>query len=122
MATCDALRALVATGRLAQAACDELIADYRYLRRVEHRLQMIDDEQTHTLPEDPDRLAHLARSEEHTSELQSLMRTSYAVFCLKKKNTNQLSNRLRRSIHNQNWNRWNFIQSQISEQSQYEHY
>src|SRR3546814_8140822 len=28
----------------------------------------------------------VARSEEHTSELQSLMRTSYAVFCLKKKN------------------------------------
>src|SRR3546814_3718951 len=28
---------------------------------------------------------HLARSEEHTSELQSLMRISYAVFCLKKK-------------------------------------
>src|SRR3546814_2876596 len=31
------------------------------------------------------------RSEEHTSELQSLMRISYAVFCLKKKNTNQHS-------------------------------
>src|SRR3546814_713484 len=30
----------------------------------------------------------LVRSEEHTSELQSLMRTSYAVFCLKKKNKN----------------------------------
>src|SRR3546814_5482874 len=29
-----------------------------------------------------------SRSEEHTSELQSLMRISYAVFCLKKKNTN----------------------------------
>src|SRR3546814_8793550 len=29
--------------------------------------------------------AGLERSEEHTSELQSLMRTSYAVFCLKKK-------------------------------------
>src|SRR3546814_5660570 len=29
----------------------------------------------------------LIRSEEHTSELQSLMRISYAVFCLKKKNT-----------------------------------
>src|SRR3546814_2188972 len=29
-----------------------------------------------------------ARSEEHTSELQSLMRISYAVFCLKKKNDN----------------------------------
>src|SRR3546814_10238506 len=32
-----------------------------------------------------------ARSEEHTSELQSLMRTSYAVFCLKKKNNNNTS-------------------------------
>src|SRR3546814_8486930 len=31
------------------------------------------------------RPAHSRRSEEHTSELQSLMRTSYAVFCLKKK-------------------------------------
>src|SRR3546814_10801722 len=29
------------------------------------------------------------RSEEHTSELQSLMRISYAVFCLKKKNSNK---------------------------------
>src|SRR3546814_5738954 len=29
-----------------------------------------------------------SRSEEHTSELQSLMRSSYAVFCLKKKNKN----------------------------------
>src|SRR3546814_3100758 len=29
---------------------------------------------------------HRGRSEEHTSELQSLMRISYAVFCLKKKN------------------------------------
>src|SRR3546814_17238956 len=31
--------------------------------------------------------AKFDRSEEHTSELQSLMRISYAVFCLKKKNT-----------------------------------
>src|SRR3546814_2394248 len=30
------------------------------------------------------------RSEEHTSELQSLMRISYAVFCLKKKNTHKI--------------------------------
>src|SRR3546814_9025751 len=30
------------------------------------------------------------RSEEHTSELQSLMRISYAVFCLKKKNTTKV--------------------------------
>ncbi|WP_341897704.1 bifunctional [glutamine synthetase] adenylyltransferase/[glutamine synthetase]-adenylyl-L-tyrosine phosphorylase [Ferrovibrio terrae] len=59
-ATCDALRALVATERLSQAVCDELIADYRYLRTVEHRLQMIDDEQTHTLPADKHGLARLA--------------------------------------------------------------
>src|SRR3546814_8706755 len=32
------------------------------------------------------------RSEEHTSELQSLMRNSYAVFCLKKKNKDLYSN------------------------------
>src|SRR3546814_5418955 len=34
----------------------------------------------------------IARSEEHTSELQSLMRISYAVFCLKKKKTQQTKN------------------------------
>src|SRR3546814_6237500 len=36
-------------------------------------------------------LAPLPRSEEHTSELQSLMRISYAVFCLKKKKKDILS-------------------------------
>src|SRR3546814_1881569 len=34
----------------------------------------------------PDVAGAVFRSEEHTSELQSLMRISYAVFCLKKKN------------------------------------
>src|SRR3546814_2583608 len=34
-----------------------------------------------------------ARSEEHTSELQSLMRNSYAVFCLKKKKSNKNDNK-----------------------------
>src|SRR3546814_3166588 len=33
------------------------------------------------------------RSEEHTSELQSLMRISYAVFCLKKKNSHNINKR-----------------------------
>src|SRR3546814_7068372 len=37
------------------------------------------------------------RSEEHTSELQSLMRISYAVFCLKKKNTNNQKTKLQNS-------------------------
>src|SRR3546814_5803848 len=39
------------------------------------------------------------RSEEHTSELQSLMRISYAVFCLKKKNRNQHKTKYRSQHH-----------------------
>src|SRR3546814_9676599 len=39
-------------------------------------------------PEPAVEIAWRKRSEEHTSELQSLMRISYAVFCLKKKNNN----------------------------------
>src|SRR3546814_4843113 len=38
---------------------------------------------------EPGRLCGTIRSEEHTSELQSLMRISYAVFCLKQKRTNK---------------------------------
>src|SRR3546814_8811104 len=42
-----------------------------------------------------------ARSEEHTSELQSLMRISYAVFCLKKKNNSNKTRKSRRATrHN----------------------
>src|SRR3546814_1940379 len=42
-----------------------------------------------------DQLKNAKRSEEHTSELQSLMRISYAVFCLKKKNKkNRIENQL----------------------------
>src|SRR3546814_8578179 len=40
------------------------------------------------------------RSEEHTSELQSLMRISYAVFCLKKKKTNKHRTTEYNSINN----------------------
>src|SRR3546814_3974456 len=41
--------------------------------------------------------ADVVRSEEHTSELQSLMRISYAVFCLKKKKQTQAVNTCKRS-------------------------
>src|SRR3546814_4925878 len=44
-------------------------------------------------------LSVLGRSEEHTSELQSLMRISYAVFCLKKKNKNILITRTLNKKH-----------------------
>ncbi|MFQ5984068.1 MAG: bifunctional [glutamine synthetase] adenylyltransferase/[glutamine synthetase]-adenylyl-L-tyrosine phosphorylase [Alphaproteobacteria bacterium] len=50
-ATCQALRALVAAGRLEHAVADDLIGAYGFLRRVEHRLQMVDDAQTHVVPD-----------------------------------------------------------------------
>ncbi len=58
--TCDALRALVKAGRIREAVADELIKSYRYLRRVEHRLQMIEDKQTHTLPDEAGELEAFA--------------------------------------------------------------
>ena len=58
--TCAALRALAATGRIDAAACDALIDHYRFLRRVEHRLQMVEDAQTHRLPSDRAGIARLA--------------------------------------------------------------
>src|SRR3546814_5674045 len=42
------------------------------------------------------------RSEEHTSELQSLMRISYAVFCLKKKKTRKKQNYIIQYTHTKN--------------------
>src|SRR3546814_2162765 len=42
--------------------------------------------------QDPGNVSQSTRSEEHTSELQSLMRISYAVFCLKKKKTTKKHN------------------------------
>src|SRR3546814_5493049 len=46
--------------------------------------------------------AQFDRSEEHTSELQSLMRISYAVFCLKKKNKTQPKINLTKHDYNTN--------------------
>ncbi|MCH9021058.1 MAG: glutamine-synthetase adenylyltransferase, partial [Proteobacteria bacterium] len=53
-------RALAAAGRIGPAVAEELIEAYRFLRRVEHRLQMINDAQTHTLPRQPGGIAALA--------------------------------------------------------------
>ena len=51
-ATCDTLAALAAEGRITESVARELTDAYAYLRRAEHRLQMVDDRQTHTVPED----------------------------------------------------------------------
>jgi glutamate-ammonia-ligase adenylyltransferase len=48
--TCDAIRALVDAGRVASRTADDMIESYRFLRHVEHRLQMVEDRQTQTLP------------------------------------------------------------------------
>src|SRR3546814_8601495 len=45
--------------------------------------------------EKPEDVKGVKRSEEHTSELQSLMRISYAVFCLKKKKNKQSEDRMK---------------------------
>src|SRR3546814_7334357 len=45
-------------------------------------------------------MSQFGRSEEHTSELQSLMRISYAVFCLKKKITTYMHGGFFSSTHN----------------------
>src|SRR3546814_7132055 len=53
------------------------------------------------------------RSEEHTSELQSLMRISYAVFCLKKKKLHSNQHSCKRHAYTHN-NNTNYIQSGLT--------
>lgn len=59
--TCDTLELLASKGWIDRAAERELVDSYRVLRNVEHRLQMIRDEQTHTMPADREGLARIAR-------------------------------------------------------------
>src|SRR3546814_2679484 len=68
-------------------------------RRADHGARRVDPGADHsaaeaTLP----RSRQSRRSEEHTSELQSLMRISYAVFCLKKKNKTNTSTSVDKTI------------------------
>jgi [glutamine synthetase] adenylyltransferase / [glutamine synthetase]-adenylyl-L-tyrosine phosphorylase len=60
--TLPALRALADEGYVAHADADALADAYRFLRRLEHRLQIVRDLQTHDLPADPHARAVLARS------------------------------------------------------------
>ena len=58
--TLQALAALTVAGHVSPATADELTSAYQRLRALEHRVQMLDDEQTHALPEDPIRRAAVA--------------------------------------------------------------
>src|SRR3546814_7612269 len=75
---------------------DGVVADDVHLRAQFHEIMDEVPGEAVIIVDDEDHRAALAkdrgrgkRSEEHTSELQSLMRISYAVFCLKKKKTKQ---------------------------------
>jgi glutamate-ammonia-ligase adenylyltransferase len=57
--TCKALARLADAGRIGESDRAALTEDYRFLRRVEHRLQMVDDAQTHRLPAHPEGIAKL---------------------------------------------------------------
>jgi glutamate-ammonia-ligase adenylyltransferase len=59
--TVGALRALCARGHISETAMSDLDKAYRVLRTLEHRLQMIEDQQVHTLPKTPDGIDHVAR-------------------------------------------------------------
>lgn len=54
------LAALTDFNQITETVRDEMIAAYRFLRRVEHRIQMIDDKQIHTIPETPEGVTALA--------------------------------------------------------------
>ena len=56
----EALAALAADGWIGADAAAELIEAYWFLRRVEHAIQMVADEQSHTVPETPEGLARVA--------------------------------------------------------------
>ena len=59
--TLDMLRELEADGWVTHAAVEDLTASYLYLRQLEHRLQMVADEQTQRLPADLDALSRFAK-------------------------------------------------------------
>ena len=58
--TCSALTGLATAGHTTYAVASEMISAYEFLRRVEHRLQMIDDKQTHSLPKEEREIDQLA--------------------------------------------------------------
>jgi glutamate-ammonia-ligase adenylyltransferase len=59
--TLEALNVLASSNWITNKACEELGAAYQFLRRVEHRLQMVADEQTHNLPGEREAVERFAR-------------------------------------------------------------
>lgn len=59
-ATCEMLQRLAKTGIISEQAAEELQQDYLFLRTMEHRVQMQRDQQSHSLPSQPDALVAFA--------------------------------------------------------------
>jgi len=84
--TLNALRALARLELIQRKEVIDLDRSYRFLRQVEHRLQIDAEQQTHTVPRDPESLQRLAVSlgffsgEQFTSALSEAMRSVRAVF------------------------------------------
>src|SRR3546814_5575124 len=88
----DAARYTTLHGKIVAAAQKELLKPNGIAGNASQTSQVL---ALHCGLTPPDQRAAAAevRSEEHTSELQSLMRISYAVFCLKKKNSKNQYNK-----------------------------
>src|SRR3546814_1315790 len=71
-----------------QAQLEGMEASYKRTKRL-HEEKVISNAEYDKALADYQAMQAQVRSEEHTSELQSLMRNSYAVFCLKKKKKKQ---------------------------------
>src|SRR5216684_2969181 len=84
--TLNALRALARLELIPQKEVVDLDRAYRFLRRVEHRLQIDAEQQTHTVPHEPEALRRLAlslgfsSSEQFTAALNEAMRSVRTIF------------------------------------------
>ena len=84
--TQTSLNALSAAGKVTAEDTEKLIDAYRFLRKVEHRLQMVNDEQTHSLPVDDNGVNDIAiflgfnNGKEFSSEILKTMQTVESVY------------------------------------------
>lgn len=95
--TCETLNVLVEMGLIPRPTATALTDNYRYLRTLEHRLQMVADEQTHSLPTDEKALDNIARfmgydsTPSFTRDLEQRLQTVHSIYASSFKGAEQLS-------------------------------
>ena len=93
-ATCETLGTLAKFGLVEPETKDTLCNAYAYLRKLEHRLQMVQDEQTHSMPETDEGVAHIACFMGYNDvasfekDLLHTLNTVHAIYASSFKNTN----------------------------------